>query len=63
MKITIREIIFFALLFCLPLATYLLVFKPRQVAERTLNEDISTKQQIRMEFDRYRIMATENLEE
>lgn len=63
MKITPRELIFFVLLFCLPLATYMLVFKPRQAAEKALNNDIATKREIRSDFDRYRFLAMGNLEE
>lgn len=63
MKITLREMIFFALLFCLPLATYMLVFKPRQVAEQILREDISAKRKLSADFDKYRVQAIGNIEE
>ena len=63
MKITLRELIFFVLLFCLPLATYTLVFKPRRAADIALNADITAKQNLRSDFDKYRVLAVGNIEE
>lgn len=63
MKINIRELLFFALLFCLPLATYLLVFKPREKAADSLRADIKAKHEISSDFSKYRVLAVNNLEE